>query len=309
MTAKLTSADKPWRTQYHSCVPTPIDGKSTYPSQPLQVPDSRTENETNLESTEEIVRLAAQEAREAPEIVLAIEAYHDDVHEWRRQKQRALEEVERQYEDDVQEARLARKVGEKRARETRDDHEKQVQQHFEKARPEIDNVYSHKIAHIRKAMQPPLEYMVHEAAETPSPNPNSGAPFEVSSPYLAIPPATPRSGLSRNPTPSDGSIIEEGNSTPRSSISRPSLSQDGFSSPKTPTPNALIDPKIIGSSSGAESAAGSGTSAPDFGSALDNMHSPTPEISTEYCQSKNCFRKALLDQSYCEQHGNIEGDC
>jgi hypothetical protein len=170
-------------------------------------------------------------------------------------------------------------------------------------------VFVRKIARSRRARQPPHENMVHEAAETQSPNPSSGAHFEVPSPYLAVPPATPRSGLSRDPTPSDGPIIEEGSSTPRSSISRPSLSQDGFSSPKTPTPNALIDPQILRPSSSAASAPRSRTSSPDFGSALDNMRSSMPLISTEYCQSKNCFRKALLDQSYCEQHGNTEGIC
>jgi hypothetical protein len=252
--------------------------------------------------------LAKQEAIENPYIVIAINTYEDDLHKLRRQRARGEEEVKWQYENDLREAQSSHRLGEKRARDTRNDREEQVQQEFENAKSRIDTILTRKIAHARQTKQHPFQPPQHEAFSMPSPATNPAAMSTASSPYLPIPPPTPRPGLGGSRALSDAPM-EEGHSTPRSSTNtRLSSSRDGPLSPRTPGINIAINPQVIDASATGTSVGGSGSGRLDFepgaGACL-----PSPRaLDTEVCMSAACRGKPLKDRSHCAEHDCCVGE-
>lgn len=291
-------------------VSSPPDDPLVDSGEPVEAPNTALySNPPYTEVMEESVRYAVQEAKENPDILIAIESHHDDIHKLRRQQVRKLELVEEDFEEELaacsRDADSAHKLGKRRAKEIRDGREQKVQQDFEKARMEIDKQLERKIARSRATRR---YTSVHEAHETLNARlseatyPQTEA--ETASPPLPIPP------LQTSPSPGGSYVrIDErtmpGNVTPYSTMTtRPTLSYDGRLSPQTPALDSKLDPRILSSSPtctpGGDSAANM-LSYDDAGGMGIFGPSP-PTLSTGFCMWKDCCEKPLYDLEYCAQH-------
>jgi hypothetical protein len=258
-----------------------------------------------LEATEDVIKYAAQEAKVDPDLLMAVESYHDELEMLRQRTQMRRKQIEEQYTDELttcrQQAELSQRQGMKRARDVLNASEEKLNQEYKKDRAELDTELKRKYARSRTARQHPLAYLAHQALKRPSFNAEPRANSQADSSHPPLPPSPTHMSQYGGITPGAEPTMAAGGLTSNSSYIRSAFPSDSRQSPRTPGDDPPIDPQIRGAS--------------PTNIFIDCLSpNPDPEIQTgcspsspkmlssERCMEANCFALAILGRNYCHQH-------